>query len=144
MDEPYDSEAEHPEEHPGADRSRRRLPHEPRAALRVDPERREKRDLREDPVDVEEALVAPRPLDEVSPEHLVDVERAEGKIVGDGGRVEEEGAEREERDAEYGDRRFQKASPTAGAGSAAISSGSGSASRRTGAAYGYRSVTSSA
>ena len=41
VDEPGEAQTEHPEEHPGADRSRRGLPHEFRAAARVEPQRRE-------------------------------------------------------------------------------------------------------
>ena len=99
--EPGDRETEHPEEHSRADRPRRRLPHESSAALRVDPERDEERDLREHPVDVEEPLVALRALDEVGAEDRVDVDRPEREVVRNGGRVEEERGERERRDAEH-------------------------------------------
>ena len=93
--EPRDAEAEHPEEHPRADRPRRGLPRESGAAARVEPERDEQRDLREHPVDVEEAVVALRPLDEVGAEDRVDVDPAERQVVRDGGGVEEECGERE-------------------------------------------------
>ena len=134
--EPGDAKTEHPEEHPRADRPRRRLPHESRAAAGVDPQRREQRDLREHPVDGEEPVVALRPLDEVGPEDRVDVDRAQAQVVRDGGRVEEECAEREPAHDHHREGGSQNASPTAGVGTAALSSGSGWASRRIGAPYG--------
>ncbi len=56
VDEPHDREPEHPEQHPRADRAGRGLPRERGALARVDPQRREQRDLREHPEDVQEAL----------------------------------------------------------------------------------------
>ena len=105
------AEPEHPEQHPRADRPGRRLAREAGAAPRVDPERHEERDLREDPDDVEEALVALRPLDEVGAEDRVDVDRREREVVRHRRRVEEERAERERRDDERGEDDPQKASP---------------------------------
>ena len=90
-------ETEHPEQHPRADRPGGRLPREGSAALGVDPERDEERDLREHPVDVEEALVPLRALDEVGAEDRVDVDRSEREIVRNGGRVEEIRSGRERR-----------------------------------------------
>ena len=56
-------EAEHPEQHPRPDRPGRRLAGEPRAAAGVEPERREQRDLSENPDDQEEPLDAHRLVD---------------------------------------------------------------------------------
>ena len=143
VDEPGDAQAEHPKEHPGADRSRRRLAHEFRTAARVEPQRREKRDLREHPVDGEEPVVALRPFDEVRPEDLVHVDRAQAQVVRDGGGVEEERPDRECRDDERGEGELQKASPSTGTGIGPSSSSAGvSGSCRIGAPYGYRLVTS--
>jgi hypothetical protein len=75
--EPRDREAEHSEQHPGADRARGGLTREHGAALGIDPQRREERDLCDHPVDVEEPLVPLRPVDEVGPEHCIDVHRRE-------------------------------------------------------------------
>ena len=106
------------------------------AALRVDPERDEERDLCEHPVDVEETLVPLRALDEVGAEDRVDVDRPEHERVRNGGRVEEIRGDRERRGAERDERDPQKVSPRTGVGKSTSSSGSGSAWRRTGAAYG--------
>jgi hypothetical protein len=46
----------------------------------------------------------PRSLDEVGAEEGVDVDWSEREIVGDGGRVEEEGAQREQGDRQDPDR----------------------------------------
>ena len=62
-----------------------------RAAPGVDRQRHEKRDLREDPDDVEEALVRLGARDEVPPEDRVDVDRTDGEVVRDGG-AEREGS----------------------------------------------------
>ena len=133
---PRDRETEHSEEHSRADRPGGRLPREGSAALRVDPERDEERDLREHPVDVEEPLVPLRTLDEVGAEDRVDVDRPEHEIVRNGGRVEEIRSGRERDGAERDERDPQKVSPRTGVGKSTSSSGSGSVWRRTGAAYG--------
>ena len=62
--EPHDREPEHAEQHPGADRTGRGLARERGTLARVDPQRREQRDLRERPEDVQEAFEALRPGDE--------------------------------------------------------------------------------
>jgi hypothetical protein len=104
VDEPCDREAEHAQEHPGADGPRRRLACERGAALRVEPQRDQQRYLCEQPVEVEEALVAPSALDEVRAEERVDVDGPERELVRDGGRVEEERAQCEEGEGENRDR----------------------------------------
>ena len=133
---PRDRETEHSEEHSRADRPGGRLPREASAALRVDPERDEERDLREHPVDVEEPLVPLRTLDEVGAEDRVDVDRPEHERVRNGGRVEEIRSGRERHGAERDEGDPQKVSPRTGVGKSTSSSGSGSVWRRTGAAYG--------
>ena len=108
----------------------------PRRAYTI--ERREERDLREDPVDVEEALVARCPRHRVAPNTCCRVDVREDEVVRDGGGVQDERSERERSDDERrGEDESQKASPGAGIGANAISSGtcsSGAAS--TGAPYG--------
>ena len=102
-----------------------------------------KRDLRENPEDVEDPLVALRLRDEVRAEDRVDVEGGEREIVGNRGRIEEERPDCERREDERGENGSQKASQTSGA----VPGGRGSAgslSRRIGPPYGYRLVTSRA
>jgi hypothetical protein len=82
-DEPHDAEAEHPEQHSGADGAGRRLLRERDPAARVERERDEKRDLGEEPVDVEEALVPLGPGDDSGAEDLADVDVAQTEIVWD-------------------------------------------------------------
>ena len=82
-------EAEHPEQHPGADRPCGRLAGEPGAAAGVDPERREQRDLPEHPGEQEEALDTHGLADERLAEHGVDVDGGEMQ-AGRHGRAEEE------------------------------------------------------
>src|SRR5262249_19582910 len=117
------------------------LAHEDRAAPRVDPERPDQRDLREQPVDVEEAVVAPRAVDEVRPEHRAHVDVRQHEVVGNGGRGEEGCAGDQRRAPEGGERDLQKVSPKDNSWNSGRGSGSGS--RRIGAPYGYPSVRSS-
>ena len=108
-------EPEHPEEHSRPDRAGRRLAREPRAATRVEPERQQQRDLRENPERVEDPLVALRLRDEVRAEDCVDVERGEREVVGNRGRIEKERPDCERREDDRSENRSQKASPTSGA-----------------------------
>ena len=102
-------EPEHPEEHPGADRAGRRLAGERGAAPRVQPERQQERDLRENPERRRRsARSASRSVDEVRAEDRVDVDRGEREVVRDRGRVEEERADRERRDDERGEARLSE------------------------------------
>jgi hypothetical protein len=100
-DEPDDGEAEHAEEHPGADRARGRLAGESGSAPGVQPQHGDEGDLRERPDDEEKALVAMRVRDELGSEHLVDVDTAEGEVVGNSAGKKEHCAEREEA-SDYG------------------------------------------
>src|SRR5205823_1977363 len=68
------AEAEHPEEHPGADPARRRLAREAAAVARIDGEDGEERDLREDEVPALEALEARRPRELMRREVAVRIE----------------------------------------------------------------------
>ena len=82
-------EAEHAEQHPGADRPGGRLPGEPRPATRIDPERREQRDLPEDPGEQEEPLDVHGLADERLAEHGVGIDPGEVQ-AGRDRRAEEE------------------------------------------------------
>ena len=78
-----------PEQHPGADRPGRRLPREARPAAGVEPERREQRDLAENPGEQEEALDVHGLAHECLAEDGVDIHG--GKVqAGRDGRAEEE------------------------------------------------------
>ena len=144
VDEPDDAQPEHPEQHPGSDRPGRGLPHEHGAAPGVDPQREEKRDLREHPEDVEDALVPLRLGDEVRAEDVVDVDRVECQAARNRGRIEEERADGECRDDERGEESLQKASPTRGDRQEVVLVGrSLPALAESGALYGYRLVTRS-
>ena len=78
---PDQSESEHPEQHSGADPAGGRLADEASPVARVQPERGEQRDLGEQPVDVEEALVVLGSLDEPAAEDLVDVDWRQRELV---------------------------------------------------------------
>ena len=137
VDEPHDAEAEHPEQHPRADRAGRRLLRECDPAARVERERDEERDLGEEPVDVEEAFVPLGPGDDSGAEDPTDVDAAENEIVRYGRGVEDERGERERPERERrGGGESQKASPGVVIGPRATSSGSRELPRSTGAPYG--------
>ena len=133
--EPRDRDPEHPEEHPRADRPRRRLAHERDSSPRIDREHGEERDLRERPQQVVEALEALRAGDECCAEDLVDVDRRKGEVVRHVRRVEEERSNCEDRGD--GDREgdSQRAPPRA-SGAVPLNSVSAGLPRSTGAAYG--------
>ncbi len=139
---PHDREPDHPEEHPGADRPGRRLADEPRAPLRVHPERRQSDDLRERPVDVEEALVALRLGHELAAEGRLHVHAGERQVVRDDAARQEPGRD----DPACGEERVdarprggRAPHPTTSAGRAGSGAGSGRP-RRTGEESGYRDV----
>jgi hypothetical protein len=71
--EPEDSEAEHPEEHPGADPSCRRLPGQPRTEPGVEPEHDEDEELAEHEEEAGDALEVACPFDNGRAEGLLDV-----------------------------------------------------------------------
>jgi hypothetical protein len=95
LDEPDDGKPEHPEEHPGPDRARRRLAREHGSAACVEPEHGQEGDLGEHPVGVQEPLVALRSGDGLAAEELVDRDGSQNEVVGDVGGEEEEGADDE-------------------------------------------------
>ena len=138
VDEPDDPEPQHPEEHSRADRARRRLAREPRAAPRVQPERQQERDLGENPERVEDTLVPLRLRDEVRAEDRAGIEGGEREIVGNRGRIEEERPDCECRDDERREDASQRAPPRSGAvpGGRMGLAPTGSRSRRIGPPYG--------
>ena len=138
-------ETEHPEEHPGADRPGRRLAREARASRRVEPEREQQRDLRENPERRRRPArsASPRATKSAPKTASTSIGR-EREIVRNRGRIEEERPDRERRDDERGESGSQKASPRT-ARCRRPSSSDGLASRAgSGAPYGYRLVTSRA
>jgi hypothetical protein len=68
---PDDPEAEHAEQHSGADPARRRLAHQPVPAAGVEHEDRQQRDGRQQAVDEEEALVGGTAVEERVAEEAV-------------------------------------------------------------------------
>ena len=124
--EPHDREAEHPEEHPGPDRPRRRLPRVRSTPPRVEHQRAEHRDLGEDPEDVVEALEPLRLGDDVRAEDGLRVHGGEGEVVRDVRGPEKDGPDGERRDDENPDGALQNASPAAGWGGGAGGGGGGS------------------
>ena len=145
LDQPDEPEPEHAQQHPGADRPRGRLPGEPRPATGIDPQRREQRDLPEDPGEEEEPLDVHRPADESLAEHGVGIDAGEVQAGRDRRAEEERGAH--EPDGHRGsrnddaDRAVQAGSIPDRAGPAGSSIGSTSCSSRSrsrtaGAEYG--------
>ena len=133
-DEPGDAEPQHAEEHPGADGACGGLASERRPAARIEPERRKQRDLGEDPVHVEEPLVALGLVDELGAEGPVDVDGRETEVVRHRGGKEQERAGDESCGDDDREDCSQNASPGRASG---LGPGSGSARRSsTGAANG--------
>ena len=83
LGEPHEPQPEHPEEHPGPDPSRGRLPHERRPLDRVDPERHQLRDQRKQRVDAQERLIAVRPIELILGEVPRRVDARQREVPGD-------------------------------------------------------------
>ena len=140
LDEPDDPEAEHAEQHPGADRPGGRLPGEPRPAPRVDPQRREERDLPEHPGEEEEPLDVDGLANECLAEDGVDVDAGEMQAGGNRGAEEERCAHEPDGDRDSGDDdaggAVQAGSIPTGSSIGSTSCSSRSRSRTAGAEYG--------
>jgi hypothetical protein len=135
--EPDQREAEHAEEHPGADRAGCRLPGERRTALCVEGEDAERCDLRREPVPVPEALVARCAPDRGCSERRCRIDVPQLETPGHR-RAEEEGGRN--RPADCRDRKADKAASgqvaDPGVKFSASCSGSGGNPWSVGAAYG--------
>ncbi len=138
LDEPDDREAEHAEQHPRADRARRRLARVAAADPRPDGERAQHGEGLERPDQEQQPLVALGTRHERAAEDRVDVDVRERERVGDGGTREEPGEREPRRDERRPDRDARRSH------GAAASSSSGRGRSSAGDESGYRAVRRSA
>jgi hypothetical protein len=123
--EPDDRQAQHPEEHPRAERARRRLLREPAAVPCVEGERAQRDERSEHPEDEAEAFVPLCAVDEVAAEHRVDVDVGEGQTVGHHAGGQDPGEGDPARDQGDADRELERPHTTSAGSSHSAGSASG-------------------
>ena len=83
LSDPQEGEADHPEEHPGADPAGGRLPRKTRTEAGVEPQHDDQSHLREDEVGPDEPLVVARLLELGATEVLPHLEPGESEVAGE-------------------------------------------------------------
>ena len=116
-------EADHPEQHPGADATRRRLACEAPTAPREQRKDDEEDDVRGDVVPAKEAFEVLGLVEQGRVEDLLLVDRRQLEVVGDGCRPEQVGSQEPE-----SDRRERKREPSQAGSSTGVGASSGSGS----------------